>query len=157
MKLSTRREFDAQPEEVFWALSDFIAFEKLALRHGADVQRIDHLAAPGLGAEWVLRFPFRGRSREVKSRVNAYDPPNHLGAEGTSGSFDFTLRATLEHLRRDHTRLAVELEVKPRTFAARLMLQTLKLGKSRLDARFATRIERFVSAMLSRQKRVQTG
>ncbi|MGB7269500.1 MAG: SRPBCC family protein [Albidovulum sp.] len=157
MKLSTRREFDAQPEEVFEALSDFIAFEKLALRHGADVQRIDHLAAPGLGAEWVLQFPFRGRSREVKSRINAYDPPIHLGAEGTSGSFDFTLRTTLEPLRRDHTRLAVELEVKPRTFAARLMLQTLKLGKSRLDARFATRIERFVSAMLSRQKRAQTG
>ena len=61
MKLSARKDIDSATVEVFPVLADFDSYEKLALRQGAEVQRLDRLPEPGVGSAWLVRFPFRGR------------------------------------------------------------------------------------------------
>lgn len=152
MKLTARKDIDAPASHVFVALADFTSYEKIALRHGAEVQRTDELAEPGAGAAWTLRFPYRGRQRQVSSRVAVFDPPRRLCLDGESGGFDFTVTASLLPLSRSQTRLGIEFEFRARTFASRVLLQTLKLGKSRLQSRFDARIDDFAALLRRRVK-----
>ena len=152
MKLSARKDIDSAAVDVFPVLADFDSYEKLALRQGAEVQRLDRLPEPGVGSAWQVRFPFRGRPRQIDSHISVYDPPRRLVLEGKSGAFEFTMTASLAPLSRSQTRLAVDLAIRPRSFSARILLQTLKLGRSRLESRFATRIDGFAALLRQRLK-----
>jgi hypothetical protein len=152
MKLSTRKDINASAGDVFAALTDFAAFEKLAMRQGAEISRLDGLPRAEAGASWKIDFAYRGKMRSVNSTVGTYEVPRRLGINGKSGSFDFVLNANLVPLSRGQTRLGVEFDIRPRTFAARLLLQTLKLGKSRLQNRFAARVETVLAGMTLRRK-----
>ena len=152
MKLSARKDIDAANGDVFAALADFDSYENLALRHGAEIQRLDRLQVSGVGSSWLVRFPFRGRARQVDSRITIYEPPRRMILEGRSGGFEFALAVSLAPLARNQTRLAVDFDIKPRTFAARILLQTLKLGRARLETRFARRIDSFAALLRQRLK-----
>ena len=41
MKFSTREDIEAPVDHVFAEVSDFAGFERRALRHGADITRLD--------------------------------------------------------------------------------------------------------------------
>ena len=56
MKFSTRTDIAAPVEFVFAQLSDFPGFEAAARRRGAEVTRLDTLAAPGRGCLGMWRF-----------------------------------------------------------------------------------------------------
>ncbi len=152
MKLATRKDIEAPATDVFAALTDFAAYEKIALRHGVEVQRVDDLSTPGIGASWILGFAYRGRQRSLRSRVVVFDPPRRLCLEGESGGFDFSVMASLVPLSRNQTRLGIEVEFRARSFASRVLLQTLKLGKSRLLSRFEARMEDFSNVLRQRLK-----
>lgn len=143
MKLSTRQDIEAPVDRVFAALSDFSAFERAALRRGAEVTRTDSLAAPAAGMSWLLVFAWRGRKRRAICTLHDYAPPEalRLGAEGDG--IDLTLALGLMALSRGRSRLGVELELRPRSLTARVMLQTARLGKARLMRRFEARIAEF--------------
>jgi hypothetical protein len=150
VKLSTRKDIAAPIERIFAILSDFDGHERAALRQGAEIVRLDPGTPPGLGSGWRARFRFRGREREIVSRMTDYEAPHILGFKGESPNFELTLRAQLVALARGHTRVGVELEIRPRSFSGRLLIQTLKLARSRVETRFATRIEALSSALQRR-------
>ncbi len=140
MKFSTREDIEAPAAFVFAELSDFDGFERGAMRRGARVKRLDRLAVPGAGMSWALEFRWRGRDRKMVTEMTAHDPPQALAFVAESAGFELVLGMGLAEMSRRRTRLAVELEVKPRTLAARIMLQSLRLGKARLTRRFASRV-----------------
>ena len=78
MKFSTREDVSAPIEYVFQCVTDFSAFERSALRRGADIQRKDNLKTPGVGVAWRISFPFRGKTRTVAANVQDFDQPNRL-------------------------------------------------------------------------------
>lgn len=143
MKLSTRQDIEAPVDVVFAALSDFVAFERAALRRGVEITRIDALTEPSPGMSWALVFTWRGKRRRAICTLHDYAPPAamHLGAEGDG--LDLTLALGLMALSRGRSRLGVELELRPRSLTARLLLQTARLGKARLMRRFEARIAEF--------------
>lgn len=153
MKFSGREDIEAPAEAVFAALSDFGAFERAALRRGAEVTRLDRLVHPDIGMTWDTRFTHRGRARRVVLDMRQYDPPNALAVAGESAAFRMMLVLSLVELSRRRTRLVVEFEVWPRTLAARLMLQSLKLGKAGLTRRFRKRLAAFAAEIERRQGR----
>ena len=71
------------------------------------------------------------------------DHPNGVDIGFTSGGVEGSTNIELVPLSPARTRLIIRLDMAPRTLAARLLLQSLKLAKSNLTQKFKTRIADF--------------
>jgi carbon monoxide dehydrogenase subunit G len=140
MKITSRQDIEAPVAFVYNALKDFDYWERAAMRRGADVTRTDMLATAGPGLAWAVRFPFRGKDRKLTLNLTALDPGGQLGFAGTGGSFDGMATVDLMELGAKRTRLVMVGEAKPRTLAARLVLQSLKLARGRMQGRIDKRV-----------------
>ena len=152
MRFTTREDIEVPIAEVFAALTDFDRFEREALRRGAAVDRGGDVASPGPGRHWVLRFRHRGRVRELSTGIDAWDPPRAFSTWGRIGAFEGRIVLDLTALSPRRTRLRVDLEVKPRSLTARLMLQSLKLAKASLSGRFRARFHGFARQLEQRHQ-----
>jgi len=151
MKFSTREDIEAPAEAVFDALTDFAALERAALRRGADVRRLDRMREPGAGMRWDVGFSYRGKPRNLVGEIVGFRRPQELAYEGQIGKMDLKGAATLVRLSPSRTRLVVEIELMPRSLTARLLLQTLKLGKANHLRRLSLRLQGFAREIEARQ------
>jgi hypothetical protein len=142
MKFSTREDIEAPVDYVFGQISDFGAFERQALRRGADVRRLDN--GPYVkGSAWDVAFKFRGKDRQLRGTLRIFDAPNMYQIDVTSPNLEGVSLVELVPLSPHRTRIAVSIEIGAKTLAARLMLQSLKLAKSNLTNRFKKRVADF--------------
>ncbi len=147
MKFSTRIDTDLPADQLFDAVGNFDALERMLIGRGASVTRIDPAVEPGTGLGWNIGFDWRGKPRQLRLTVTRFDRPEQVRLSGRSDALDLTMNATVIALSRTRSRLIFETEIKPRNMKARLMLQTAKLGKSQLDRRYQQRIEEFVAQL----------
>ena len=147
MKFSTRQDAELSAESLFRAVSDFDAVARQLSRRGASVRRLDKLSQPGTGMNWVIGFDWRGRHREFTLDVTSFDAPELIEMQGRSDQFEITIRMTVVALAATRSRLIFELDLAPLGMKARLLLQTARLGKGRLDRKFAHRIAEFVNQL----------
>lgn len=143
MKFSVREDIEAPVDAVFARFTDFAHFERVALRRGAEVERIDPSLRAEAGARWTVRFKFRGKVREVLIRIAEMDPTNGFAIVTTSNGIEGLTRAEFVPLSQARTRLSFGIELVPKTIAARLMVQSMKLAKGRMDERLRTRITEY--------------
>ncbi|MTH63669.1 hypothetical protein [Paracoccus shanxieyensis] len=151
MKFSTRQDTDLAAEVLFRAMSDFPRLERVLLRRGAAVRRIDGKPQPGLGNAWQITFDWRGKQRDLTLEVVRFTPGEQMVFSGQSDQFNVEIQTTVVALTRAKSRLIFEVDVQPRGMKARLMLQTAKLGKTQLDRKFAQRIGEFVDRLAAEQ------
>ncbi|MEN9410924.1 MAG: hypothetical protein RL216_2898 [Pseudomonadota bacterium] len=140
MKLSGRTDIGAPLAFVYAALSDFEGWERSAMRRGADVNRTDKLRVPGVGMTWQARFAWRGRERQLQVRLTKLEPQNGLTLDFDGPSVEGTLNIELVELAAKRTRMLMQVEAKPRTLAARLFVQSLRLAKGRVQRRYDARL-----------------
>ena len=150
MKFSTKEDIDAPIEAVFEAVSQFAIFERAAIRRGADVQRVDTLAEPGVGMAWDAHFTLRGRKRQLAIRVVEFDAPTRIAAQSTSAGMIGRFEIDLIGLSRTRTRMAIALDVQPQTLSARLFVQSLRLAKGTLTKRFKLRVAEYAKDLEDR-------
>lgn len=150
MKFSTREDINAPIDQVFMALCDFQAFERQAIRRGADVKRLDSLAEPGVGMKWKADFTLRGKQRNLVVELTRFDIPNEMVFSGKSPSIDSTFVIELIALSRTRTRVAIGLEMSPLNLSARLLIQSLKLAKTTLNKRFKLRVAEYAKSLEDR-------
>ena len=151
MKFSTREDVEAPVDYVFGQVSDFGAFERQALRRGADVRRLD--SGPFVkGSAWDVAFKFRGKDRRLRGTLSILDAPNMIQIDITSPNFEGVTLVELVPLSPHRTRIVVSIEIGAKTLAARLMLQSLKLAKSNLTNRFKKRVGDFAMDIEDRFK-----
>lgn len=110
------------------------------MRRGAEVMRTDKAVSAGPGMTWEAQFSFRGKGRRVAIRLDALVPPSRLVLSGNSTPVSATVQIGLVDLSTLRTRIDVRLEVLPRTFAARIYLQSLRLARARVERSFAQRV-----------------
>jgi hypothetical protein len=139
MKLSTREDIEAPLSYVYGRISDFAAFERRALRQGIQVSRRSD-AAPAVGTLWDIAFDFRGRSRKVEAALTKLEPDHALRIESQSDGLTADTEVELIPLSATRTRVMVSFELKAKTLTARLLLQSLKLAKTKLTKRFKARV-----------------
>ena len=147
MRFSSREDIEAPIEHVFEAATDFDGFERQALRRGAEVQRNDTYGKPGVGSEWRLKFPFRGKQRKVYARMIKFEAPDGFEAETETGGLEGLVTLELVALSPRRTRLQVSIDLKARTLAGRLLVQSLKFARGNLNKRFSTRIWQFAQGI----------
>lgn len=143
MKFSTREDIALPIDEVFGILSDFELMERAALRRGAQVTRLDTLAAPGVGMAWMAEFTFRGKRRALRSELTGFLPPENIVLQSTIGGLTGISTIDLVALSPRQTRMAVAIELRPQTISGRVFLQTLRLAKTRMSQRFKSGVTRF--------------
>lgn len=140
MKLSGRIDIGTPIDFAFGVLSDFDAWERAAMRRGADVTRTDKLRVPAPGMTWVIKFAWRGRERELQVRLAEIESPQQLVFVFDGPSVEGSLNAELVQLATKRTRMLLQVEIKPRSLAARLFIQSLKLAKTRVQKKFDKRL-----------------
>lgn len=149
MKFSTRKDADIPAERLFAAITDFPRLERMLMRRGIAVARIDPAQEPGPCMAWRIGFDWRGRRRDLGLDVTRFDRPERVTIAGLSDPFDLVIDMTVVALSRTRSRLIFETDLRPRNMRSRLMLQTAKLGKAQLDRRFARRIGEFMGEVAS--------
>lgn len=140
MQFIHKEDIEAPIAFVFDRATDFTAFERQALRRGADVRRLDALVASGPGMGWQIRFNYRGKDRDMESHMTAFDAPNGFTVLSRVGGMDITTTVDLVALSRTRTRVSVTLVLAASTLTARLLLQSLKLARGTLTKRLADRM-----------------
>jgi hypothetical protein len=139
MKLSTREDIEAPIDFVFARVSDFAAFEKRALRQGAQVNRRKDGPVEE-GTVWDVSFKFRDRNRKVEATLTQLDPPKTIEVESVSDGLNAMTQVELVALSPARTRVLVSFELKARTLTARILVQSLKLAKTKMTKRFKARV-----------------
>ena len=150
MKFSTRQDTDISAEALFHGLSDFPKMERMLMRRGTQVRRLDGDGATAVGSAWQIGFDWRGKARELSLTLAEYQPPERMAFSGSSDQFSLSILMTVVALAPSKSRLIFEVDVQPRGMKARLLLQTAKLGKAQLDRKFAQRIAQFVDNLAMR-------
>ncbi len=143
MKFSKRQDIDAPVDAVFAAASDFARFERQARRRGAAVQRADQQQVIAPGLRWLVEFPYRKKQRRVRAELVGLSPTDLVELHAVSGGVEAGFKIEFFALSQKRTRMKVGLELRAKNLQARLLIQSLKLTKSRLDVRFADRVGRF--------------
>lgn len=141
MKLSGRTDIGAPVAFVFAELSDFEAWERAAMRRGADVHRTDKLRNPGPGMTWQARFAWRGRERQVQVRLTKLVTNLNLALDFDGPSVEGNLNIELVELSAKRTRMLMQVDLKPRTLSARLFIQSMKLTKTRVQRKYDARLQ----------------
>ena len=142
MKFSTRCEVDAPAEDAFAAFADFGRYVRRAEARGATVRVLD---APVFA--WTAGFDWNGKARELAGEVTRFDPPRGFLAELRAGGLEGTLELDVTEVDAARSRVRVAMEWRPVTMPGRILLQSLKLVKGRLDDRFAARVAEFAAGV----------
>ncbi|MEP2781640.1 MAG: SRPBCC family protein [Pseudoruegeria sp.] len=154
MRLSTREDIEAPIDAVFTALTDFGYFERIALRRGIEVERTQEDGPDGPVPHWVLGFKFRGKKREMATDLVAMERPNSLQMQGIMGGMTGDLDVELVALSRGRTRLTIKTDIKATGLTSRLLLQSMKLAKTKLQKRYRKRVKYFAGEI---EKRISAG
>lgn len=153
MKLTATTDLEAPVEFLHASLADTPGWEREAIRRGISIERPADMPVAGVGAGWLIRVPFRGRARRVLLRLDDLVPDRSIAysfeGRAMTGSSQFETKA----LSQKRSRLRVTLEVKPRTLAARLFLNTLRLARRRVEARFEKRLGQLAARIEERYSR----
>lgn len=147
MKFSAREDIDAPIEDVFEAVSDFDAFERRMLRRGVDIRRDEAVPLDQVGACWKANFSWRGRVYDVDAALVSLTPGESYLIESRSNGIECLGGVDLVALSKTRTRLFVSIELKPKSLSARLLVQSLKLAKGKLDRRFKARVHEFAKEL----------
>lgn len=153
MKFSTKEDLEVPIDTVFDMLSDFEGFERAAMRHGAEISRLQPAVPAGRGTGWRVKATFRGKRRDFEVHVSEFDRPNQMSFEAMSDGMKGAFLVELVALSRNRTRMRMELDVRPKTLAARLLMQSAKLARNSLNRRYKTRIAHFAEDLEDRHKR----
>lgn len=145
MKFSTTEDIEAPIGDVFSVLSEFESFERAAIRRGADVQRLGAIEPAAAGMEWQVGFEYRSVHRDLTVVVEEYEPDSRISVAGKGSGLTGGLEVELIALSPRRTRMSVGLTLKPKTLPARLLVQSLKLAKSKLNDRYKLRVAEFAA------------
>lgn len=140
MKFSTREDLEVPVDAVWDMFTDVAHWERLARRRGVTLARLDQLTEFEPGMIWDVGFTLRGKTRQLELRLAGVEPRQRLVFAGTSANFDVTVTLDFVALSPRRSRVIAGSEIRPRNLGARVVLQSLKLARARIDAKYEARV-----------------
>jgi carbon monoxide dehydrogenase subunit G len=140
MKFKTKEDIEAPLAFVYSALSDFEYWERAAMRRGADVNRTDKMRVPAAGMGWKIDFQYGGKARslDVKLLTLETDQQMSFDTDGTPARGNVTIE--MVEMGPKRTRVAVEVDIKPKTLTARMFIQSLRLARTKVNRKYELRV-----------------
>ncbi|CUH38250.1 Polyketide cyclase / dehydrase and lipid transport [Jannaschia seosinensis] len=142
MKFVATEDIVAPAEKVWAQLSDFDRFEVRAKSSVSDLTRVPPGPA-GEGTTWRGVAEVMGKRRSVVIKLDRVESPRLLSATADAEGMDVVLVAEIEPLGPTMTRLTVTTEARGRSFASRVMLQSIGLAHKQLAQRYKGRVADF--------------
>ena len=155
MKLSAKTDLEVPAAFVFASLTDHASWEREAVRNGIEIERPADAALTGVGAVWRVQARFRGKARKLLIRIDDLLPDQRLGFLLDSPSAEGIIKVEVMVLSPRRSRLRSDVEIKPKTLAARLFINTLRLAKGRVQAKFEKRLGTLGARIKERYDRSQ--
>ncbi len=149
MKLKSSEDVDAPIEQVFRLLSDIDNLERLAARRGVDVIRASEGPIKE-GSSWKVNFRLRGKDRSVDMELQKLQPSNFISVNADGGGVSGVFAVELVALTPTCTRVRVSLDMAASSIPGRLLLQSLKLARSKVQQRFRDRMGKFAAVLEER-------
>lgn len=155
MKLTAKTDLEVPAAFVFATLVDHPSWERDAVRNGAEVERPPGTPASGLGAAWRLRGQFRGKARKVLLTITELVENQRVVLSLDGPTIEGSSRFEVTVLSPRRSRLRVDVEFRPKTLSARLFINTMRLAKGRVQAKFETRLGQIGGRIKDRYERSQ--
>ena len=130
----------ALPQQVFFdRMADFQMFERVAIQRDVDVTRRGSMASAE-GLKWDCTFKYRRRVRKACVHLKTFNAPENMVFSVTNPALDIRLEITFTALSKTQTRFQVSAILKPKTLTARLLVQSMKMTRSKYNQRFQKRV-----------------
>ena len=155
MKLTAKTDLEVPAAFVFATLVDHPSWERDAVRNGAEIERPPGSPVTGLGAAWRVRGQFRGKARKVLLTVTELVENQRVVLTLDGPTIEGSARFEVMVLSPRRSRLRVDVEFKPKTLSARLFINTMRLAKGRVQAKFETRLGQIGERIKDRYERSQ--
>ncbi len=143
MQFSAREDIEAPIHAVFDMVADFDRFERMAIRRGLEIRRIGTPDQVMAGTSWETVVTIRGKPRHINVVLTNCEAPSLMRFEALSKGMSGETVIELMALSQRRTRLSINTSVAAKTLPARLLLQSLKLGRSRIKRQFQVRFSEF--------------
>jgi hypothetical protein len=153
MKLTAKTDLDAPAEFLHACLCDTTLWEREASRRGVEIERPADMPLTGVGAGWRARVPFRGRVRKVLLRLDELTGDRIVAYSFDGQALVGTVHLETTSLSARRSRLKVIIDAKPRTLAARLFLNTLRLARRKAEDRMEKRVGQLGALIAERYTR----
>ena len=140
MIFETREEVDVPRDFAFSRFADFTRYEAAARGYGADIRRVNGFTELAEGVSWRGSVTVRGKTRGVEATVTRLDRPSHASMETVVGGMTLVVDLVFEELAPDRTLVQVSANLRATTLAARLIMQTVKLARRKIQSRIDSRI-----------------
>ncbi|MEM9755396.1 MAG: hypothetical protein AAF914_05355 [Pseudomonadota bacterium] len=150
MKLKVSQDARGGADALFAALTDFTAAEADLRDRGVEIARASRWEAPAIGAGWTGRGTFRGRTRRFDAEIAALEPGRMLAIAAKIGGLRVAHETRLVPLGADVTRVNVATDLRPDTLSARLLVQSLKVGRARALRRMQRWLDQEVQRLEAR-------
>lgn len=153
MKFTAKTDLEAPVEFLHAYLCDTSTWEREAIRRGVEIARPADTALTGVGAGWHIKIPFRGRVRTVLLRIEAIVLDESIAYSFDGQAMRGTSVLETKALSPRRSRLRLTVEAKPKTLAARLFLNSLRLARRRVEERLERRVHQLANRIEDRYAR----
>ena len=148
MKFVAKKDVEIPQQVLFDRMADFQLFERVAIRRGVEVIRTGSMASAG-GLKWDCKFEYRGRDRNARVQVAEFTTPERLVFLVTNAALNLRLDITLSPLSKKQSRFIVTSVIEPKTVTARLLVQSMKLARSKYNQRYQKRVAEVANELVA--------
>lgn len=148
MKFDAFKDLEIGQIDLFDRLSDFEQFERQVIRRGVNISRQGSIVSQS-GLKWQCNFDYRGRNRSVLIELVDFEQPSALKFYVINNALNISVKLDLVALSLSRTRLSATSVIEPKTLAARLLVQSMKLTRSKYNKRYKSRLNAVCANIMS--------
>lgn len=150
MKITSKCDVGASPDFVFARMSDYEGWERAIARRNTTLVRSPGPIRPG--TTWNTKFRLKGRDRDMLLTLLSETPGRQVHVTLADTSLDVDIIADVVEVAPQGSRMAVSLELRPRNLAARLLIQSLRLAKGKVQGQLDQRVEQWARNVAQQYK-----
>lgn len=148
MKFVAKEDVALPQQVLFDLMADFQMFERVAIRRGVEITRSGSMASSD-GLKWDCTFEFRGRDRMACVHLDEFSAPEKMAFLITNPALDNRVEITVSALSKKQSRSQVSTVLEPKTLTARLLIQSMKLARSKYNKRFQKRVAEVANELVA--------
>lgn len=148
MKFVVKEDVALPQQVLFDLMADFQMFERVAIRRGVEITRSGSMASSD-GLKWDCTFEFRGRDRMACVHLDEFSAPEKLAFFITNPALDNRVEITVSALSKKQSRFQVSTVLEPKTLTSRLLIQSMKLARSKYNKRFQKRVAEVANELVA--------